>query len=424
MVSIESNVLQLPKLIINNNYTTFYPPYSILEYGPYEKGNINKIEFLYPKDINFNVNFESLFNAPKNAPFSENKDYYFNNWITNPLSISHREIQDINQVFNYIKDKDLLYIIIHNGPVEKEIYWKSKFQGIKNNSKLQFIDIRHLINKNGYTIFNLWIQMLAKCNGTPWIINAPTTDEYIATNNLIIGISYSKSENNNYNYGIVHYIDLLNLYQVIEIQPLRKKESKNLVLDDEEIKQIIEGGIDWYKNKSSPLNIDKLNIYIYKTTQLYKPEENGLIKLLDQNSTIENITHIHVKQGGLVPRIYNLDNDYYDTIGHYFKISASNQSDKKFVYRGKLILSLSGKLNNNKPLGTPLPLFLNIHSTKNNVLDIIAKQLIAMKTIDWGTTSLQNSKIFALKYSKKIAEASQYIKNLDEIKTIDIRYLL
>jgi len=424
---IEINTLQLPKLIVRDKYRIDYPPYDIVRHGPQEKGKIYRIKILVPNDVSvFGDAINRLLNDPPNGyPFSKNPDLKFNDWIGHPLSLESLPIKDLSEAIDSIEEKEVLYVILHTDNLRKDEYWNIKLQGFKTGSRTQFINIRHVVSFDPFTIFNLWVQMLAKCNGTPWKVDLPYHGESLGINSLIIGISFSKDSDGKYNFGIVHYLDLLNQIQIIEALPLRKKDPENLVLDKDEISKIIENGIKWHEKNSGRYNTEGLDIYIYKTTQLYRPEEEALLEFIPKNKSVKNITHVHVKQSGPVARIYNLENQsYYSNIGQYLIISSFNSSDGTFSYRGKLIIGLSGRDKNGKvPLGTPVPKSLNIYSTKSDALKLVANQLMIMKTIDWGTTNIRSSKIPILKYSRRVAEASSYI-DLKSIPKLDIRDLI
>jgi len=427
LLPIGSNTLRLPKLTVKDNSKIEYPPYDIVRLGPYEKGKIYRIKILVPNDVSvFGDPINRLLNDPPNGyPFSRNPNLRFNDWIGHPLSLEPLTIKDLSGAIDYINEKDILYVIIHPQEMRPDEYWGIKSQAFRTGSRTQFINISHVVNLNPFTIFSLWVQMLAKCNGTPWKVDLPYYGESLGINSLIIGISFSKDSDGKYNFGIVHYLDLLNLTQIIEALPLRKKDPENLVLDKDEISKIIENGIKWHEKNSAPYNTEGLDIYIYKTTQLYRPEEEALLEFIPKNKTVKNITHVHVKQSGPVARIYNLENQYYyNDIGQYLTISSFNSSDGTFSYRGKLIFGLSGMDKNGKvPLGTPVPKSLNIHSTRSDALKLVADQLMIMKTIDWGTTNIRSSKIPILKYSRRVAEASSYI-DLKGIQKLDIRDLI
>jgi hypothetical protein len=424
---IEINTLGLPKLIVRDKYRIDYPPYEIVRYGPHDKGKIYRIKILVPKDMSAISNsILSFFNdPPKEYPFSNNPNLRFNDWIGHPLSLESLPIRDLSEAIDSIDEKEVLYVILHTDNLSEDEYWNIKLQGFKTGSRTQFINISHVVGFNPFTIFNLWVQMLAKCNGTPWKVDLPSNSESLGTNSLIIGISFSKDSNGKYNFGIVHYLDLINQVQIIEALPLRKKDPENLVLDKDEISKIIENGIKWHEKNSAPLKTGSLDIYVYKTTQLYRPEEEAILEFIQKNESVKNITHVHVKQSGPVARIYNLENQsYYNNIGQHLIISSFNSSDGTFSYRGKLIIGLSGRDKNGKvPLGTPVPKSLNIYSTKSDALKLVANQLMIMKTIDWGTTNIKSSKIPILKYSRRVAEASSYI-DLKSIPKLDIRDLI
>jgi len=427
LLPIESNTLRLPKLTVKDNSKIEYPPYDIVRLGPYDKGKIYRIKILVPKDTSAISNsILSLFNdPPKGYPFSKDPSLKFKDWIGHPFIPDLSFIKGLSEAIDSIDEKEVLYVILHTDNLRKDEYWNIKLQGFKTGSRTQFINIRHVDSFNPFTIFNLWVQMLAKCNGTPWKVDLPYYGESLGINSLIIGISFSKDSDGKYNFGIVHYLDLLNLTQIIEAMPLRKKDPENLVLDKDEMSKIIENGIKWHEKNSTSHNTEGLDIYIYKTTQLYRPEEEALLEFIPKNKSVKNITHVHVKQSGPVARIYNLENQsYYNNIGQYLIISSFNSSDGTFSYRGKLIIGLSGMDKNGKvPLGTPVPKSLNIYSTKSDALKLVANQLMIMKTIDWGTTNIKSSKIPILKYSRRVAEASSYI-DLKSIQKLDIRDLI
>jgi len=368
----------------------------------------------------------SLFSdPPKEYPFPKYPSLKFRDWIGHPLSLEPLTIKDLSGAIDYINEKDILYVIIHPQEMRPDEYWNIKLQGFKTGSRTQFINSSHVVSFNPFTIFSLWVQMLAKCNGTPWKVDLPYYGESLGMNSLIIGISFSKDSDGKYNFGIVHYLDLLNQIQIIEALPLRKKDPENLVLDKDEMSKIIENGINWHEKNSTSHNTEGLDIYIYKTTQLYRPEEEALLEFIPKNESVKNITHVHVKQSGPVARIYNSENQlYYNDIGQYLIISSLNSSDGTFSYRGKLIIGLSGRDKNGRvPLGTPVPKSLNIHSTRSDALKLVADQLMIMKTIDWGTTNIRSSKIPILKYSRRVAEASSYI-DMKSIQKLDIRDLI
>ncbi|MGC9124149.1 MAG: hypothetical protein ACP5IB_08830 [Thermoplasmata archaeon] len=444
MANIGFEKLELPELLVGNSRRVRFPPYDILNYGPYQVGKLsNKIRIIpYIKtDINLQNLLNDLFDlsklGKKEYPFEQKRINKFEQLVENykGFTIEYPETTK-DKLYDLLSlSRDTLYIIIHEDRLSRSEYHKTKLFAILQDSTVQFINLKHLIVPNSYTTFNIWIQLLAKSGGKPWIVDNSTNS--FKRNTLLIGISFSHL-NNKVMYGVSHFVDLNNLDQSLELTKLTRKDGfTGIMLKEDEMSAIIEKGISWFKGKNEKAG--DISIYIYKTSPLHKDEINSISKLIQNKDkygfTKISVSHTHVKSKNFgVPRFYdpeNLESDFkfMAKMGTCLQIQAGFSNNETFPYQTELVIATTGYIPGKKgrgTLGTPKPLFLHVHATEGDMIDYVKKQTMAMKVMDWENSNIQNSKLFILKYSQRMARLLSYVDNIDEVlpNTLDVRQLM
>jgi hypothetical protein len=420
------------------------PPYDILTYGPYQKGRINDIQIIpFIKnsfDLNdLNKSIDRLFDLSYLNEFPFNKKINkFKDLIENykGYNIQTKSLPNLN-FYNFYKDT--LYIIIYDDLLTQGIRFRVKLSAIKQNAKIQFIHINHLRNFNLYIIFNIWMQLLAKSGGKPWIVD--NASNFFKNNTLLIGISFSKI-NDKILYGVSHFVDLHNLDQVIEVSQItRTDEFRGIMLRKNEMLDVLKKGVDWFHNKNP--HAKDVNIYIYKTSPLHFQEADAINAFISEKENYGfsdiSLSHIHVKSKNFgIPRMFDIENldtsyRYMNRMGQCIKIKY-DASINNTVFRDQteFAIATTGYISfNNKnkrgTLGTPKPLFLHVSSTNNDMGEYVKKHVMAMKAMDWESPNIQNSGLFILKYSGRMAKMLSYLKANSGIalpEFFDVTYLM
>ncbi len=353
-------------------------------------------------------------------------------------SMKVSEDQDIIGALKNIA-KGSLVVIFHSGMVDQDVYYGAKSKAIENGFRIQFIGKKHFEESDpSYVIFGIWVQLIAKCDGTPWILQNDPNKPFISNDTLIIGLSFTRDLKNNVYYGISHFLDVNNMNQEIVLTAIKPDfAGRSLVYSKDDITKILSNGLDWFNKNHSGAEVKYAGrIYLYKTTPLHPQERAGIESFIDgQNKKEQAIlfSHIHVKSLSFgTPRIYNLENVGYANFGYMVKkgeaISIRPKTNAEgFARRGAVILATTGFYEKyRKPrgtLGTPMPLFLEIEANFPNALDDVERQAMAMTMLDWEhPVGLEYRNPFIIKYSRRMSKVSRHMQNFD--KAIDIRDLL
>lgn len=424
-------------------------PFRILSYGPYELAIKNqilvvKLEDQIPKNFNEKDKIENFFNSntwPQSRPFPFNQrisrfEEFFKN---SKLEVLYSECKS-DELTDFISHHSpYTMIILHDQSLNDTIYSNAKIQAIISGTRVQFIDFKHISKIEPYTIFNIWIQLMSKCEGTPWLLSNNADFPFVNDESLIASISFS-TKYENVSYGVAHFLDTYNMKQEIIIEPdERKNANRALELSENELTKIIKRAIKWFKENKNGRK--KLNLFLYKTTPLRPIEKkviDSFISNPDDGLEEVSITHIHIKSANFgIPRLYDMENvgyagfNYMPLQGQCIKLEPNEAEIEGFEFRGEIIISTTGLiegLNPRGPKGTPVPLLLSIFSNKKGILDTIENQAMAMTGMDWEYTGKNYRAPFLTKYSYRLARLISYQKK--ELpakmlsKVLDIRDLM
>ncbi len=417
--------------------------YQILSLLPYEKPVFYDFVVI---DLTAGSNLKKqmitdFFDA-RNDPFPlhSNQTGHFSDFYVNQINFTFIESKedDLPDLINNYANK--IIIVIHKGKIEDHNYYKSKINAIINNSRIQFIDYSHL-KGNSYQKYNIWVQLIAKCDGTPWIVDN-SSQQFIDNDTLIIGISFS-TLNNELTYGVAHFLDANNMVQEIILQKIKRDLSKRyLYLNTDEFSEIMRQGLNWFKTKHNDFGMENkaVKIFIYKSTPLHAEEKKSIEQMRNNPEHLgyDNIefSHVHIKSENFgIPRIYDTSNygtafQYMPKQGVCLEIIPDNLSQNGFGFRGDIILGTTGmysqgfgKFGGTK--GTPKPLFMAVHSSLKDPIESIENQVMAMTNMDWEFTGANYRNPFILKYTNRVANLLHYMQDVTNIKPIiDIRDLM
>ena len=349
-------------------------------------------------------------------------------WKMDPDIQITKVISDDDLIKDIYLYKDYLIIVLHDRNLKTEYHDQIKFLAKQNSVRVQFINITHLNESKSFPFKGVLAQLIAKDDGIPWILDVEEKVSFYS-NSMIIGISYS-SKFGRLSYGVAHFIDLLNMDEKIEIIKggLRKDSYRGLLLREEEFKNVINQAVRWYKSKV--YKSDSLHIFLYETSSIRKNNARYISELIADPSKVGlkgfAFTHIHIKSVNYgVPRMYDLSNvgyspdySYMQKRGTYIKVEL--KSDKNsFSIKGELIIGTTGFYlqSGNKPKGTkgtPVPVYALVTSNIENILDLVADQVMKLAHLDWEFLFQEYRMPFMLKYSTKLAEFINQFCNTEE----------
>ena len=447
-----SNSSKKPLLKFKNG--NFNSKYGLLSLYPYEPPNYTNFVVVSLHDHGVSINHNEIDNFlavnDKSFPFNTSINN-FSDMFNSKLNFAYDACNEIELEKIASKYQNSIILIIHggngvssnNGRVTNKTYYLSKINAISNGSRIQYISCDHLKQCNNFIKFNLWTQLIAKCNGTPWIIDNSTLGFIDNNDTIIVGIAFS-IVNGTITYGITHFLDIYNMSQEVTVNYIGRPTGRgSLYLKGEELIKILKQGterLSLHKNLKGKPSRDnsKLKLFIYKTTPLH-PEEKKAIESIIENPDILNynfidVTHIHIKSANYgIPRLFDPDNigtffQYMTKQGTSIEISPDSINVSGFQFRGDLIIGTTGtfvKNNNSGTIGTPRPLFLSVHSTIANHFNIIQNQVMALTEMDWEYTGKNYREPFIIKYARRMSVLLQYLPDKGNFKSnIDIRDIM
>jgi len=436
--------------------------YSLLTLSPYEPPRSNRFLVAFLKDHGVpqdEKKVDGLLTASKNtfpftgSSFTRFEDFFTSRLIFDYVSCKEDELRTIASDNSYP-----IILLIHghsnigpnNGLVGDEVYYRSKMDAIKNRSRIQYISYDHLLKDNPFVKFNIWAQLIAKCNGTPWIVDNSAI-QFTSNDTIIVGIAFSVV-NWTITHGIAHLIDINNMLQKVTLYNIgRRLDHEGLYLKKDEMIDLLRQVVKSlpsneratfnrnFDNAGDNRNVRRLNLFIYKTTPLH-PEENEAINNLINNPGILSyddidVTHVHVKSANYgIPRLFDTDNtgtprQYMNRQGTCAGIIPEGKSIPGFRFRGDLIVGTVGVTSRGYTpgniYGTPKPLFLAIHSTIVDPFERIKNQVMALTQMDWEYTGENYRGLFIIKYARRMAKILFYDQDQNSLrKYIDIRDLM
>ena len=431
--------------------------YDMLNFHPYEKPTRTQFVVVSLEDHNVSVKQEEInnfFTANNNAfPFRNTLIKKFDNFFESNLNyiyINCKENDLINIASIY---PNSIILVIHRGRsygsnnrfIKDKIYYHSKINAITNGSRIQYISYNNLKSDNNYKKFNLWTSLIAKCDGTPWIIDNSTL-QFIDNDTIILGIAFS-IVNKKLRYGVAHFMDINNMNEEVILNNIGEFSERKLdfpYLNKDELIKILKRGIGLLNSKNPSMEIKgnkKLKLFIYKTTPLH-PDEEKAIKTIVENPNILNydcidITHIHIKSFNYgIPRLFDLSNTensypYMNRQGTSIGIILDNTKTSGFQLRGELIIGTTGTFKNeyNNSVvgikGSPKPIFLSIHSTIVDPFKMIKNQVMALTEMDLEYTGENYREPFMIKYAHRLSILLSYIQIENNFRSnINIRDIM
>ncbi len=425
-IKIEGRQLIKPKLLFWDS-NVYRNPYGILVYGPKVKPETKNIEIWAveeqltreERDYGISKMVDLLTNdLGKEIPFKDRNfsSFYRISGVNFPI-VRNRTVSLKNLTNELSKLTSGMVLIIHKGKVRSDIYEDSKLQAKISGVRIQYFDISHLVPVMYHHIFGLFTQMIAKANGTPWIIENSPYNKFQERQSIIIGIAFT-TKWSKINYGIAHFLNIKNLKQVMEVRRIkgRTDDSRGLFLQREEMTEILTAAIDWHSTDNN--KNDPLDIYLYKTTPLHVEERRAIEDFL-ANQTAENqlirVAHIHIKSSNPKNRVYDTDSVGPKSTLHYMPkqgqvveiISTDNiRESNSLSLIGQCMVSTTGIPDisgGRDPIGTPNPFTMEIHANWKVSLPLIENQVMAMSSADWEATGKQYQSLFILKYANKLA---------------------
>ena len=441
--------------------------YALMRLYPYEMPNKTNFVVLSLQDhgISLNNNQIDKFLTVDNRsfPFNSNLINKFDDFFNSKLNFTYATCKEIELKSVASKYPNSVILIIHgengvgsnNGRVSNEIYYLSKINAITNSARIQYISYDHLIKYNNFVKFNLWTQLIAKCDGTPWIIDNSTI-QFVDNDTIILGIAFS-IVNGTIMYGVTHFIDINNMNQEVTLNYIGRPAGRgSLYLKNEELINILKQGneiLSSHKNRDlGPYGNNsysgdnqikrkrRLKLFIYKTTPLHPEEKKAIESIIDNpkmlNYDFIDVTHIHIKSPDYgIPRLFDPGNtgtyyQYMSQQGTSISIIPDNNTNMPgFGFRGELIIGTTGTFTRGNRIagvnGTPKPLFLSIHSTIADPFNIIKNQVMALTEMDWEYTGQTYREPFIIKYARRMGTLLLYLQNQSNFKSnIDIRDIM
>ncbi len=441
--------------------------YALMSLYPYEMPNKTNFVVLSLQDHGISLNNNEIDNFltvdNKSFPFNSTLINKFNDFFNSKLNFTYATCKEIELKSIASKYPNSIILIIHggngvgpnNGRVSDEIYYLSKINAITNSSRIQYISYDHLIKYNNYVKFNLWTQLIAKCDGTPWIIDNSTI-QFVDNDTIILGIAFS-IVNGTIMYGVTHFIDINNMNQEVTLNYIGRPAGRgSLYLKNEELINILQQGneiLSSHKNRDlGPYGNNsysgdnqikrkrRLKLFIYKTTPLHPEEKKAIESIIDNpkmlNYDFIDVTHIHIKSPDYgIPRLFDPGNtgtyyQYMSQQGTSISIIPDNNTNMPgFGFRGELIIGTTGTFTRGNRIagvnGTPKPLFLSIHSTIADPFNIIKNQVMALTEMDWEYTGQTYREPFIIKYARRMGTLLLYLQNQSNFKSnIDIRDIM
>lgn len=422
-----SRVVPKPKLLFRDS--TAYPtPFGILQFGP-------KVPIEGP--VTFDIwAIQELFNSSEEAtkamdtwerilasPLSfrfRTKLSSFKELLSSSYVISNKKHISLRNLSDEISkcDSRLIYII-HKGEMPGDSYEQSKIAAKFSHRRLQFLDLNHIYGGDPFTTLNIFVQSLAKCGGTPWLVENSNPSSFLGKDSLIVGNAFS-TLNGKTTYSVSHFLDIMNLRQTMKIQPttFRKDDFKGLHLTSSEMKMLIQDSVNWYFQNND--RTKELNLFLYRSTPLHPDEESAINEMIgkeNQQQYTLNVTHLHLSKNRPLMRLYDSENygliQKFRNMGKQGQVVEIISKEKPLVDKLKFIGYIiilttgleyddySGKYSG--PIGTPVPLTLEVHSNVSFDPIYIENQVMAMTSADWEYMGKQYNEPFILKYAYKLA---------------------
>lgn len=438
--------------------------YSILRLYPYELPRKTAMHVVSLTDHNVHIqrsDIDRIFTGNngqfpfRGAAFTKLNDIYPNLYLT----FEDAKESDLEGIADSHQDKIILAIhggrggTPNGGWVDDNIYYGSKIRAINNFSRYQFVSYDHIASNDRYQKFNLWTQLIAKSDGTPWIVDNSNI-QFTNNDTFIVGIAFSILKGI-ITYGVAHFIDVNNMKQEVMLRPIGREVPKgSLYLETGELENILKTGISRFRDVSPNNSIRygapslekiarsgrrNLSIFIYKTTPLHHEEEAAIDDLISKSDTLGydaiDVTHVHIKSENYgIPRIFDTGNygssyQYMNRQGTVIKILSIDSNNKGLAFRGDIIIGTTGiydkRIGLGGTLGTPKPLLLSVHSTMDDPFRFLGNQIMAMSEMDWEYTGENYRLPFIIKYARRVSVFSHYIKSSKSFKPfIDIRDIM
>lgn len=426
-IDLVSRVISKPKLIFKDS-TTYPTPFGILQFGP-------NIPVSSPVTIDI-WSIKELFNSSDEANtamdtwekvLASNLSFRFGTKLKsfkellgNSYIVANKRHISVNNLSDEISkcDSDLIFII-HKGEMPGDSYVESKIAAKFSNRRLQFLDLNHIYGGDPFTTLNIFVQSLAKCGGTPWLVENSYPSSFLGKDSLIIGNAFSTLKGKT-TYSVSHFLDIMNLRQIMKIQAttLRKDDFRGLHLTSEEMKMLLQQSIDWYLEENK--NTKNLNLFLYRSTPLHQEEESAINEMIAKGIQKEhtlNITHLHLSKNRPLIRLYDSENyglfKRFQNMGKQGQViemtSKETPQGDRLKFIGYIVILTTGLEYNNYnkkysgPIGTPVPLTLEVHSNGSFDPVYIENQVMAMTSADWEYMGKQYNEPFILKYAYKLA---------------------
>ena len=121
---------------------------------------------------------------------------------------------------------------------------------------------------------------------------------------------------------------------------------------------------------------------------------------------------------------YITEYSYMQPRGAYIKIEME-PNPNSFSMKGELIIGTTGfYLQSGRPKGTkgtPVPVYAQVTSNVDNILDLVADQVMKLAHLDWEFLFQEYRMPFMLKYSTKLAGfINQFCKTEEEFNNFPI----
>ncbi len=448
---VDNGLISFPSIVIGGDFST-KEPIQILEQGLYKPPVYKTIVVKFLRDYKEEIKkrIETFF-SPEDQLFKNRKIKKFELLSKEqPIEVKYDNrpyptLKTLEDDLGFCSDSKEIYLIVHSDNLNETDYYKFKAAALNSKCRTQFFNIEHVpylaSGNSAYTIFNAWVQLAAKMDGVPWIVNtAGTNYKPIDSTTLIMGIAFSAMKEGVV-YGVANFIDYSGIAQQLKIFKIeREYNERSLYLTDDEMKYAISEAVKWFverKRWNYAGDLSTIKLFIYKTTPLYQTEEEAINDILSKPTILSQsvkeikIAHIHMKSEKFgIPRMYNLLNkEYYVKKGYYTTIYPESQikapldeTANRIKYKGEVIFFPTGLLETGKTtLGTPKPLFMSVHSNFGIALNTVIQQIPLLNLIDWeaGINVYRAREPSVIKYARRMAKITNYTLNDDKYSLND-----
>ena len=426
-IDLVSRVIPKPKLIFKDS-TTYHNPFGILQFGPnipvdspvtFDIWAIQEQFNSYDEATTAMDKWERVLASTLSFRF-RTKLNSFKELLGNSYVISKKRHVSIKNLSDEISKCDSrLIFIIHKGEMPADSYVQSKIAAKFSHRRLQFLDLSHIYGGDPFTTLNIFVQSLAKCGGTPWLVENSNPSSFLGKDSLIVGNAFSTLKGRT-TYSVSHFLDIMNLRQIMKIQAttLRKDDFRGLHLTSEEMKLLLQQSVDWYLERNS--RTKELNLFLYRSTPLHPDEESAINEMIGKDIQKEytlNVTHLHLSKNRPLMRLYDSENyglsPRFQNMGKQGQViemlSKETPQSDELKFMGFIVILTTGLEHNDYsqtprgPIGTPVPLSLEVHSNASFDPVYIENQVMAMTSADWEYMGRQYNEPFILKYAYKLA---------------------